>query len=87
MTATAFSRSFNGRSRMTTYRKGTKVSWKWGNGKGEGKVAESFTENVERKIDGSTIKRKASKDEPAYLIEQEDGGKVLKSHSELDKAS
>lgn len=72
---------------MTTYRKGTKVSWKWGNGKGEGKVAESFTENVERKIDGSTIKRKASKDEPAYLIEQEDGGKVLKSHSELDKAS
>jgi len=85
--AAAFSRSFNGRSRMTTYRKGTKVSWKWGNGKGEGKVAESFTEDVERKIDGSTIKRKASKDEPAYLIEQEDGGKVLKSHSELDKAS
>ncbi len=40
---------------MTTYRKGTKVSWKWGNGKGEGKVAESFTEDVERKIDGSTI--------------------------------
>ena len=72
---------------MTTYRKGTKVSWKWGTGKGEGKVAESFTEDVERKIDGSTIKRKASKDEPAYLIEQEDGGKVLKSHSELDKAS
>ncbi|MEN0119167.1 MAG: DUF2945 domain-containing protein [Agrobacterium cavarae] len=72
---------------MTTYRKGTKVSWKWGNGKGEGKVVESFTEDVERKIDGSTIKRKASKDEPAYLIEQEDGGKVLKSHSELDKAS
>ena len=72
---------------MTPYRKGTKVSWKWGNGKGKGKVAESFTEDVERKIDGSTIKRKASKDEPAYLIEQEDGGKVLKSHSELDKAS
>ncbi|QCI97063.1 DUF2945 domain-containing protein [Agrobacterium larrymoorei] len=71
---------------MTKFRKGTKVSWKWGNGKGEGKVAESFTEDVERKIEGSVIKRKASEDEPAYLIEQEDGAKVLKSHSELEEA-
>lgn len=71
---------------MTKFHKGTKVSWKWGNGKGEGKVAESFTEDVERKIEGSVIKRKASEDEPAYLIEQEDGAKVLKSHSELEKA-
>lgn len=71
---------------MTKFRKGTKVSWKWGNGKGEGKVAESFTEDVERKIEGSVIKRKASEDEPAYLIEQEDGANVLKSHSELEKA-
>lgn len=71
---------------MTKFRNGTKVSWKWGNGKGEGKVAESFTEDVERKIEGSVIKRKASEDEPAYLIEQEDGAKVLKSHSELEKA-
>ena len=71
---------------MTKFRKGAKVTWKWGNGKGEGKVAESFTEDVERKIEGSMIKRKASEDEPAYLIEQEDGGKVLKSHSELEKA-
>nr|WP_320198540.1 DUF2945 domain-containing protein [Agrobacterium sp. rho-13.3]MDX8307778.1 DUF2945 domain-containing protein [Agrobacterium sp. rho-13.3] len=39
----------------------------------------------ERKIEGSVIKRKASKDEPAYLIEQEDGGRVLKSHSELQE--
>ncbi|NTE87276.1 MULTISPECIES: DUF2945 domain-containing protein [Agrobacterium] len=72
---------------MTKFRKGTKVQWKWGSGKGEGKVAESFTEDVERKIEGSVIKRKASEEEPAYLIEQEDGGKVLKSHSELEKAS
>ena len=65
---------------------GNDVEWKWGRGKGEGKVAESFTEDVERKIAGSVIKRKASEEEPAYLIEQEDGGKVLKSHSELEKA-
>lgn len=70
---------------MTKFRKGTKVQWTWGSGKGEGKVAESFTEDVERKIEGSVIKRKASEDEPAYLVEQEDGGRVLKSHSELEK--
>ncbi|MBN8932952.1 MAG: DUF2945 domain-containing protein, partial [Rhizobium pusense] len=48
-------------------------------------ILEVFTEDVERTISGSTIKRKASKDEPAYLIEQEDGGKVLKSRSELER--
>lgn len=71
---------------MTKFRKGTKVQWKWGSGTGQGKITESFTEDVERKIEGSVIKRKASGSEPAYLIEQEDGGRVLKSHSELEKA-
>ncbi|ADY66826.1 hypothetical protein AGROH133_12029 [Agrobacterium tumefaciens] len=69
---------------MSGYRKGTKVRWKWGNGTGEGKIVETFTDDVEKTISGSTIKRKASKDEPAYLIEQEDGAKVLKSKSELE---
>ncbi len=71
---------------MEKYRKGTKVQWKWGTGHGTGKIAESFTDDVERQIKGQTIKRKASTDEPAYLIEQEDGDRVLKSHSELRKA-
>ncbi|MEA3533678.1 DUF2945 domain-containing protein [Rhizobium sp. CC-YZS058] len=71
---------------MTTYRKGASVSWKWGNGTAKGKVEESFTEDVERTIKGSRIKRKATKDDPAYLIKQEDGDKVLKSHSELEHA-
>lgn len=71
---------------MTRYRKGAKVTWNWGPGTAEGKVAESFTGDVERTIKGKTIKRKASKEEPAYLIEQEDGDRVLKSHSELTKA-
>ena len=72
---------------MTKFAKGTKVSWKWGAHSAEGKVAESFTEDVARTIKGEAIKRKASEDEPAYLIEQADGGRVLKSHSELEKAS
>ena len=68
------------------HRKGTKVTWKWGAHQAEGKIAESFTEDVTRTIKGEEIKRKASNEEPAYLIEQEDGGRVLKSHSEVEKA-
>lgn len=68
------------------FRKGTKVEWTWGAHTAEGKVAESFVRDVSRTIKGEKVKRKASADEPAYLIEQQDGGRVLKSHSELRKA-
>ena len=66
-------------------RKGTKVRWQWDAHHGERKVAESFTRDVSRTIKGETVKRKASRSEPAYLIVQADGGRVLKSYSELDR--
>jgi hypothetical protein len=62
----------------------TEVEWEWGSGTGQGKVREVFTERVSRTIKGSEITRNATEDDPAYLIEQDDG--VLKSHSELRKA-
>lgn len=65
------------------FRKGSKVSWKWGANTAEGKIVERFTEKVTRTIKGSEVTREASSKEPAYLIEQEDGDKVLKSKSEL----
>ncbi len=65
---------------------GHEVKWKWGRGDARGKVTEKFTEDVERKIKGKTIKRKADKKEPAFLIEQESGDRVLKSQSELRKS-
>lgn len=71
----------------TGYNVGTAVKWKWGNGWGRGKVDERFTEKVTRTIDGNEITRKASDDEPAYLIKQEDGGRVLKSHLEVETDS
>ena len=71
----------------SSYNKGDRVSWEWGNGRAEGKVAETFTEKVTRTIKGSEVTRNASDDEPAYLIEQDDGDRVLKSHSELKKES
>lgn len=66
-------------------KKGDEVFWKWGKGKAEGEVQQTFTHDVERKIKGKTIKRKADASEPAVLVKQQDGGKVLKSASEVRK--
>ena len=65
------------------YQQGIEVQWSWGNGTATGKVQESFTERVTRTIDGNEVTRDADEDNPAYLIEQDDGDRVLKSHSEL----
>ena len=72
---------------MPKFRKGAHVEWSWGAHKAEGKVSESFVKDVTRTIKGEKVKRTASHDEPAYLVTQEDGGRVLKSHSELRKIS
>lgn len=69
------------------YQQGQWVEWDWGNGTANGKVADSFTEEVTRTIDGTEITRNADDDNPAYLIEQDDGQEVLKSHSELRAAT
>lgn len=72
---------------MAKFRKGAKVEWTWGAHTAVGKIAESFVHDVTRTIKGEKIKRKASTDEPAYLVTQDDGGRALKSHSELRRAS
>lgn len=66
-------------------RKGAAVRWNWGAGAAEGKVAEVFTRPVSRTIKGKRIRRNASPEKPAYLVTQDDGGKALKSHSELER--
>jgi hypothetical protein len=66
-------------------KKGEKVTWNWGKSKAEGKIKEEFDEPVTKKIKGTEVKRNASKEEPAYLIEQDNGSQVLKSESELKK--
>lgn len=63
---------------------GDTVEWSWGNGTGTGTVTERFTERVTRTIDGTEVTRDASDDNPAYLVEQDDGDRVLKSGSELE---
>ncbi|WP_117191797.1 hypervirulence associated TUDOR domain-containing protein [Rhizobium terrae] len=64
---------------------GNEVEWTWGRGKARGKVAQKFTSDVERRIKGKVIKRKASVDEPACLVNQEGDRWALKSRSELEK--
>lgn len=70
-----------------SYATNTRVEWDWGNGTGTGNVRRVYNDDVEKTIKGSRVSREASKDNPAYLIEQDDGDEVLKSHSELRKAS
>jgi len=64
-------------------RTGSSVSWEWGQGVAEGKVVEVHHDTVTRTTKGSEISRKGSDDDPAYVIEQEDGTTVLKLRSEL----
>jgi hypothetical protein len=64
-------------------RKGSKVSWQWGANTAHGRIVERFTSRVTRTIKGAEVTRNATRREPAYLIEQEDGDRVLKSRSEL----
>ena len=68
------------------FNKGDKVKWQWGGGEAEGKVTETFKEKVTRTINGSEITRNASDDDPAYMVEQDDGSRALKGEDELKKA-
>ena len=72
---------------MKDFATNTKVSWKWGEGHGMGYIREKFTERVVREIDSNEVVRDADEENPAYLIEQDDGQELLKSASELEKAS
>jgi hypothetical protein len=68
-------------------RKGTRVVWNWGRSKAQGKVKEIIKHDATKTIKGSKVKRKGSEAEPVYIIEQDDGDEVLKSCSEIKRAS
>ena len=62
------------------------MSWRWGAHVAEGLVREVFVGRVEQTIKGARIVRNGEVDNPAYLIEQDNGAKVLKKHSEVFRA-
>lgn len=67
-------------------RKGSTVTWSWGENTAEGKVESVHREKVTRTSKGKEITRDGSDDNPAYVIEQEDGTTVLKLRSELQES-
>ena len=71
---------------MASYKEGDKVKWEWGNGSATGKVQKTYERKITRKLQGSEVTRKGSKDDPALYIEQEDGTGVLKLSSEVKKS-
>lgn len=66
-------------------RKGSEVTWKWGTGTAQGKVAETFSKEITKTIKGSLITRKGEKGNKALYIKQTDGDVVLKLESEVQK--
>ncbi|PQJ79259.1 DUF2945 domain-containing protein [Polaribacter porphyrae] len=65
---------------------GTKVKWSWGNGTAQGKVIETYTKKVTKTIKRNEVTRNGEQGNKALYIEQEDGGKVLKLESEVERA-
>lgn len=66
-----------------SFKSGQHVRWHWASGSAEGKVVERFDRRVQRTIKGAKIVRNGTSANPAYLIEQEGGDRVLKRGSEL----
>jgi hypothetical protein len=67
---------------MNRYEEGTRVSWRWGAYTAKGRIARIFDQDVGT-VEEIEAARHAWSREPAYMIEQDDGARVLKNHSEL----
>ena len=70
---------------MSGFRVGSAVKWKFGAGEASGKVLELFEKRVSRTLKGKRITRNGTADNPAVLLEQADGDRVLKLSSELER--
>jgi len=69
---------------MKTVKKGDDVSWNYGKGKAKGEITEVHENDIERTVQGTTVKRKGSAEEPALVIKQ-GSKKIVKSASEVTK--
>ena len=65
---------------------GDTVQWDCGNGTGTGKVTQIYTQKITKTIKGTDVTRDADDQEPAFLIELDDGDQVLISCTEVQKA-
>jgi hypothetical protein len=67
---------------MKDPKKGDEVSWKSHGGEAHGKVVKKVTEDT--KIKGHQVR--ASKDEPQFIVESDNGGKAAHKADALKKA-
>lgn len=70
---------------MATYQNGDTVKWTWGSGTATGTVRERHTSSITRTLKGSEITRNGTDEDAALVIEQDDGDRVLKLESEVEK--
>lgn len=70
----------------TSISKGSNVSWKYGTGTATGKVESVHKGSVTRSYKGSEIHRNGSEENPALVILQPNGSRVLKLKSEVKSA-
>ncbi len=68
---------------MQQFHKGDNVTWNYTNGKVHGKVIKKLTGNTS--IGNHTIK--ASKDDPQYLVESDNGNQAAHKPAALEKVS
>ena len=66
-------------------RKGTKVSWNWGNGTAQGKVMETSKDTMNKTIKGNSVTRNGEEGNKALYIKTDDGDHVLKLESEVER--
>ncbi|MGB3795520.1 MAG: DUF2945 domain-containing protein [Alteraurantiacibacter sp.] len=71
-------------SNCNSFQTGQYVKWNWGNGTACGQIEDRFEREVTRTLKGSEITKKGDSDNPAYLIKQDDGDKMLKRGSEIE---
>lgn len=67
-----------------SFRTGQYVKWKWGNAYAHGQIEDRFEKKVTRTLKGTDVTKDGDDENPAYLISQEDGDKVLKRGSEIE---
>ncbi|MGV2977914.1 DUF2945 domain-containing protein [Roseibium alexandrii] len=70
-------------TKRESFREGDRVAWNWGAGTGEATVVDTHTDDVCLNIKGGDVRRRATPEDPAYTLRQDDGDRVLKSASEL----
>jgi len=69
---------------MAQVKKGDDVTRNYGKGKAEGVVDEVHENDIEKTVQGTSVKRKGSAKEPALVLKQ-GSKKIVKSASEVTK--